>query len=247
MHELLAIYEEQVRRRPTWEGVERADRVIRLLHPAWRGILWSDLDESNADAVIAREIERFEGVGEWEWKHYSHDTPPDLPRRLVAAGFVPDETETMLIAEVAALPRESPLPDGVELREVTDEAGSAAMARVHGEGFGEEPNEALEREVLEEIRSGTTRAVVAFAGDRPICAGRIELYKGTDFAALFGGATVPDWRRRGIFRAVVAQRTAWAADAGYRYLQTDASDDSRPILERLGFIPVAKTTPYLHP
>ncbi len=246
MHELLTAYEEQVRRRPIWPGVERVDPVLRLHHPAWRGILWSDLDESNADAVIAREIEHFDGGGEWEWKHYSHDSPADLPDRLVAAGFVPEDTETMLIARVEDLPRESPLPDGVELREVIDEAGSAAMAQVHGEGFGEEINEALAREVLEEIRSGTTRAVVALAGDRPICAGRIEFYKGTDFAALFGGATVPDWRRRGIFRAVVAQRTAWAAEAGYRYLQTDASDDSRPILERLGFIAVAKTTPYMH-
>ena len=246
MHELLATYEEQVRRRPTWEGVERAEHVIRLLHPAWRGILWSDLDESNADAVIAREVERFKGAGEWEWKHYSYDRPPDLPDRLVAAGFVADATETMLIARTDDLPRQSSLPDGVELREVTDEAGAAAMGKVHGEGFGEAPNEALAREVLEEIRSGTTRAVVAFAGDRPICAGRIEFYKGTDFTGLFGGATVPEWRRKGIFRAVVAQRTAWAADAGYRYLQTDASDDSRPILERLGFIPVAKTTPYIH-
>lgn len=247
MHELLAAYEAQVRRRPAWEGVERDDHVIRLLHRAWRGILWSDIDESNADAVIAREIEHFKGAGEWEWKHYSHDTPPDLPDRLMAAGFVPEETETMLIAEVAALPRESPLPDGVQLREVTDEAGSAAMAQVHGEGFEEEINEALAREVLEEIRAGKTRAVVAYAGDRPICAGRVEFYRGTDFAAIFGGATVPEWRRRGIFRAVVARRTAWAADAGYRYLQTDASDDSRPILERLGFIPVATTTPYMHP
>ena len=29
------------------------------------------------------------------------------------------------------------------------------------------------------------------------------------------------------------------------YLETDASNDSRPILERLGFVPVATTTPYI--
>jgi hypothetical protein len=36
-----------------------------------------------------------------------------------------------------------------------------------------------------------------------------------------------------------------AAARGYRYLQVDASDDSRPILERLGFVALATTTPYL--
>jgi GNAT superfamily N-acetyltransferase len=89
--------------------------------------------------------------------------------------------------------------------------------------------------------------VIAYARDRPISMGRLEFYEDSEFGGLFGGATVPDWRHRGIFRAVVAQRTAWAAERGYRYLQTDASDDSRPILERLGFIPVGTTTPFMHP
>ena len=246
MHPLLAIFDEQVRRRPTWEGVEHADRVIRLLHPSWKGVLWSDIDEASADAVITREIERFAGLGEWEWKHYSDDTPADLPDRLRAAGFVPEETETLLIAEVADLPLTSPLPDGVELRDVEDQTGIEATMQVHEEGFGDR-NEELARGLLEEIRSGRTKAVVAFADGRPISGGRIEFYEGTDFAALFGGATVPDWRRKGIFRAVVAHRTAQARAAGYRYLQTDASDDSRPILERLGFVPVGTTTPFIHP
>jgi hypothetical protein len=32
---------------------------------------------------------------------------------------------------------------------------------------------------------------------------------------------------------------------GARLLQVDASDDSRPILERLGFVAVTTTTPYV--
>jgi hypothetical protein len=32
---------------------------------------------------------------------------------------------------------------------------------------------------------------------------------------------------------------------GYRYLQVDASAESRPILERLGFVCLAQTTPYV--
>jgi hypothetical protein len=48
-----------------------------------------------------------------------------------------------------------------------------------------------------------------------------------------GGATLPEWRRRGIYRATVVYRANLAAGGGFRYLETDASDDSRPILERL--------------
>jgi hypothetical protein len=34
-------------------------------------------------------------------------------------------------------------------------------------------------------------------------------------------------------------------ELGYRYLQVDASDDSSPILQRLGFVAVTTTTPYV--
>jgi hypothetical protein len=36
-----------------------------------------------------------------------------------------------------------------------------------------------------------------------------------------------------------------AAARGRRYIEVDASDDSRPILERLGFVAVTTTTPYV--
>jgi GNAT superfamily N-acetyltransferase len=246
MHELLAKYEEQVRRISPFDNVERDDHIVRIILPHWRGVLWSNLDEQTADAAIAGEVERFQGLGKFEWKYYSYDQPADLPDRLLAAGFTPEDTETLLIGEIEGLPHASALPDGVELREVTDQAGIDAMGRVNLEGFGEQADDAFGERVLKEIGEGRTRMVIAFAGDRPISMGRVEFYPDSEFGGLYGGATVPDWRGKGIFRAIVARRTAWAAAAGHRYLQTDASDDSRPILERLGFIPVGTTTPYIH-
>ncbi|MBO0514362.1 GNAT family N-acetyltransferase, partial [Streptomyces beijiangensis] len=63
---------------------------------------------------------------------------------------------------------------------------------------------------------------------------------------LWGGGTAPEWRGKGIYRALVAYRAAIAAERGYRYLQVDATDDSRPILERLGFTRLSTTTPYVY-
>jgi GNAT superfamily N-acetyltransferase len=89
--------------------------------------------------------------------------------------------------------------------------------------------------------------VVALADGRPVAAARAEFHEGTDFASLWGGGTLPEWRGRGIFRALVARRAAVAADRGYRYLQVDALPTSEPILARLGFVRLATTTPYTHP
>ena len=87
--------------------------------------------------------------------------------------------------------------------------------------------------------------VVAEAGPTVVCAAWIRFERDTEFATLWGGATLPEWRRRGIYRAIVAHRANVAAERGFRYLEMDASDDSRPILERLGFTAVTTTTPYV--
>jgi hypothetical protein len=51
--------------------------------------------------------------------------------------------------------------------------------------------------------------------------------------------------RPGHLPALVARRAQVAAARGVRFLQVDASDDSRPILERLGFVAITTTTPYV--
>jgi hypothetical protein len=43
----------------------------------------------------------------------------------------------------------------------------------------------------------------------------------------------------------VAHRARVAVERGVKYLQVDASEDSRPILERLGFVVVTTTTGYV--
>ena len=64
-------------------------------------------------------------------------------------------------------------------------------------------------------------------------------------AGMFGGVTLPEYRGRGLYRATVARRAQIAHEAGYRWLYVDALPTSRPILERLGFVAVTTTTPYL--
>lgn len=87
-------------------------------------------------------------------------------------------------------------------------------------------------------------AMIARVGGTTVSAGRVEFHDGTAFASIWGGGTLPEWRRRGIFRALVAQRAALASKRGFRYLQVDALPTSRPILARLGFVELATTTPY---
>jgi GNAT superfamily N-acetyltransferase len=251
---VLALHDRELREgaRPDGPGarVERLGGVVRQVADAhgWNGVLWSDLDEADADAAIAEQIAYFTGLGrDFEWKLYGHDLPTDLGQRLTAAGFTPEPQETLMTGEVAALTLDAQLPDGIRLLPATDRAGVDLVADIHEKAFGTDSSR-LRARLLDQLAAepDTVVAVVALAGDEPVSAARMELVPGTRFAGLWGGGTVEAWRGRGIYRALIAHRARIAADRGYRYLQVDASDQSRPILERLGFSPLTTTTPYIY-
>ncbi|MEU2772401.1 GNAT family N-acetyltransferase, partial [Streptomyces sp. NPDC007162] len=86
---------------------------------------WGGLPGPELDALIARQRDFFAARGEAvEWKVCGYDTPADLTGRLRAAGFVPEPTETVVIAPVGELTVAPPvLPAGVTLRPVVGAAG----------------------------------------------------------------------------------------------------------------------------
>ncbi|WP_328498289.1 GNAT family N-acetyltransferase [Streptomyces sp. NBC_00414] len=231
--------------------VERVGGVVRHVgsEQGWNGVLWSDLTESDADAAIAEQTRHFAGLGrEFEWKLYGHDRPHDLGQRLLAAGFTPEPAETLMIIEAAELDLDAEPPAGVELRPVTDAAGVDLVVDVHEQAFGTS-GAGLRHQLLAQLDDApdTVVVIVALADGVPVSSARMELIPGTRFAGLWGGGTVEAWRGRGIYRAMVAHRARIAVDRGYPYLQVDASDQSRPILQRLGFAPLTTTVPYVHP
>ncbi|MFD5771214.1 GNAT family N-acetyltransferase [Streptomyces sp. NPDC127049] len=253
-HRLLDLYDRQLRREARPDGpdcrVERSGAVVRQTGPAhaWNGVLWSGLDEHTADAAITEQLAHYRAEGvPFEWKLYAHDGPADLGARLVAAGFTPEEPETLMAAEADAQAGAVTLPAGVELREVTDAEGVRQVVEVHERAFGTDSSD-LGRRLLDRMAAdpGTVTAVLALAGGVPVSAARLELCPGTDFAGLWGGGTVEEWRGRGLYRALVAHRARVAATRGHRYVQVDAAPTSRPILQRLGFVPLTTTTPYVH-
>ncbi|WP_431917631.1 GNAT family N-acetyltransferase [Micromonospora wenchangensis] len=238
---------------PAGVTVEHDGPLVRILGLDHGGFLtYRTLDGlagPELDALIARQVELFRQRGESvEWKHNTHDEPADLPDRLRAAGFVPEERETVLIGPVAPLAAAVPVPpDGVRLREVTGRDDLERIAAMEEEVWGEDRSHlviGLLREIEADPQSITV--VVAEAGETVVSAGWVRYLNGTGFASLWGGSTLAQWRRRGVYRALVVYRARLADQRGKTLLQVDASEDSRPILERLGFVPVTTTTPYVY-
>jgi ribosomal protein S18 acetylase RimI-like enzyme len=255
------VYDAQVRaylptRLPATAVIERDGPLLRLTGVDNRGFLTyrdlGDLSGSRLDELIARQREFFAARGEAvEWKVHGHDRPADLPDRLRAAGFEPEEQETVVIGLAAPLAEQPAEPAaGIGLREVRERVDLDRIMRMEEAVWGGDyawHAAALEEEIGADPEGITV--VVAETGsgldDPVVSAGWIRFLPGTGFATLWGGSTLPEWRGRGIYRSLVAYRARLAVERGFTHLQVDASDDSRPILERLGFVAVTTTTPYV--
>jgi GNAT superfamily N-acetyltransferase len=259
---LLAEYDAQLRGVAEVQGAASWDQSGPLYRAMFRHggfVSYESLEGLGSveavDSLIAETVAYFSAhaeIEEFEWKTRGHDWPPDLDVRLRAGGLEPDEVETVMVGEAAHLAVDVVLPDGVTVRRVDQLPDRATLvteaseiaARIFGDGpSGEEMLERLDR------MQGQEQFWVAEAatdeGGHVICSGRLALVEGTEFAGIWGGSTLPEWRGKGVYRALTAARARAAQDEGVRYIHSDCTAMSRPILERSGLVAVTTTTPYV--
>jgi hypothetical protein len=255
---LLEAYDAQLRREAevlTATEVTHDGPLVRGRFQRGGFVSYRDLDGLTGpalDVLIQRTIDYFRDdtdVEDFEWKTRGHDAPADLRERLLAAGFRADPEETVMIGEAKVLAVPVEIPAEVSLRRLDPDAETFAddahrMAAMQSAAFDGGPTAA---DLIGRLRQpgGVAEAWVAEVGGDVICAGRLEIVPDTEFAGLWGGATLERWRGHGIYRALVSARASSAIGRGVRYLQSDCTAMSRPILERSGLVPVTTTTPFV--
>lgn len=241
--EVLALYDDEMRRDPVPGPGSRVERVGRIVRVVGKDncVLFSDLSEADAEEVVAAQAEFFRESGaEVEWKVFGHDRPPNLEAVLASEGFAPDEPETLVVFDLrAGVPGEIATA-GVEVRWVMDDVGVRDAVIARDAAFGPEAPDSSAR-CARMLKDPNQALFVAYVEGKPVASARIEMTPGRSFASLWGGGTAPEYRHRGIYRSLVHARAILAASKGYRFLTVDARETSRPILERLGFVPLTTT------
>lgn len=250
---VLAAHDQQVRRDltvPPGFVAEDLGRVVRVTAPPGSEssfVEWSDLDEHTADAEIAAQVAYFAERGQpFEWKTYGHDRPPDLGERLVHAGFRPEEPEAFVVGEVAGVLAATEGHDavaGITLRPA-HRTDLPAMAALSAAVWRRDATAMLTELFDEQAHDPRALAIFVATSDGTVVSDGWVRLPASDFASLWGGSTLAEYRHRGIYRALVRTRALLAGERGHRFLQVDCSPDSRPILERLGMATIDTTTPY---
>ena len=252
----LAAYDQQLRgdsETPSAVAAAKLGPLRLVTFPGGRGfVTYRDLEDAD-DTTIGRWVEgalahyrRDSAITRVEWKTRAHDHAPGLYEALVRNGFVAGEPESIMIGQAALLAVDVPLPSGVELRRVTSERDVRALSTMQEEVFGGDFADEMATALLRRLGFADGMELwVAEVDGKIVGSGRLEPVAGTEFAGIWGGATLPGWRGRGIYRTLTAARARSARAAGKTLIHSDSTEGSRPILERAGLVKVSTTTPYL--
>jgi len=240
---LLALYDKEQRIDIEYPDLfkEVTGGVVRFLGPPERHssnfVLYSRLTPETSDDVIRKQIAFYGRYGyPFEWKVYDHDAPPDLRERLMAQGFKARERDAIMVLYVHEASPALLHPVEADVRRLTEpdqiKIMISLLEAVWQTDFTE-LGELLEEDLWK--RPSYSSIYMAYVGDEPACAGWIQFVGDSQFASLWGGTTLPQFRGRGLYTAVMAIRVQEAIRRGYSFLTIDASKMSRPIAEKYGF------------
>ena len=137
-----------------------------------------DLDRHSLRSVVAEALDYFRDnpdINQIEWKTRGHDRAPGLHEALRENGFRADDPESIMIGEAQALALDLPLPDGVTLRQVHDEAGVRAMSAMQDEVFGDPVSDDMAVALLSRLsRNDGMQLWIAETQGEIVTAGRLE-------------------------------------------------------------------------
>jgi GNAT superfamily N-acetyltransferase len=200
-------------------------------------VLYSRLTEANVEAVIEQQIFDFGQMQQdFEWKLFTHDSPPDLKDRLAARGFDIGEDEAVMVLDLQNLPDRLRQVPEQDVRPITSVDQIAIMLSVQETVWGHDYTN-LRNDLTAELSDYPDQIMIyaVYDGNRPVSSAWMRFTPRSQFASLWGGSTLPDYRGQGHYTALLAVRAQAALKAGLRYLTVDASHMSRPILQKLGF------------
>jgi len=197
------------------------------------------LTPENADAAIRSLCDTYGARGlPFGWLIGPSTTPADLPRRLEAVGFVKGvEMAGMALRDLSVPIAQE---EGISVREA-QEGDDSHIVHLFTAGFG--LPEMVSTIFMTALRSPDgkhrTGFYLAFLDgvEAPIAVAALVYLAGTPIVMLGGAATLPEYRGKGAYRALLARRLADACADGMEAAVIQAvRTTSAPICARIGMV-----------
>jgi len=175
----------------------------------------------------------------WTWWMGPQTRPPDLPERVERLGLT---LRGRLPALAARLPAPiTPVPPGIHVWLAADAADLQAASAIRHIAFRFPPGQALDyfQACADDWLNGgrpphDARLYLARVGDGPP-AGIGALIMGAGYPGVYIMATLPDWQRRGLGRAIMARLMQDANASSHDLAFLTASRFGYPLYRRFSF------------
>ena len=237
-------------RQPVAGDVRRVlDDVVLSHRPSSATFEWHDASRLRLRTDPGKRIGEIrawfqsQGCTKWMWVLGPSSTPSDIERHLRAGhdvSVVEEAGHRALVLDHAPPPGRA----RVDIREVRTFEAFCDLDEVQSMAFGEPA--AVRADMVasrssrwDDLGKSADVALVAYVDGVPVAGATMApLQDGVWF--LLGGATVPEARGRGLYRALVHGRWTAAVEHGGIALATHAGSMSAPILGRLGFVDIGR-------
>lgn len=214
---------------------------LQIITPSFRTggfneVALTQIDGADADAVIDETIAEYRRLGiAFRWAVPPGSEPDDLAERLTRRGLVGSMVRGMACATADA----PPAPPGASTEEV-DEDSVDLFTSVMAEGWSSDTAELdrVHRAVFSQPDRPQRLFLARWDGEPAAVASYVAFPRS---AYLLGAVTLPRFRGKGLYRALVAARMRDAAARGLTLATSQAREGtSAPILERMGFRTVCR-------
>jgi GNAT superfamily N-acetyltransferase len=223
--------------------------ITDIPHPMVNGIFDAQLTSELIEEGIENIIDLYqENHVPFEWYVWPTSTPADLSKHLLANNFSHSHNMPSMLADLAALPTEVPIPANVRLERISSEVllldwmvpfkAGYQMPEIFNDYFF-----ALWKEFgfSNEL---PVQHYLAYIGDKP--AACVTLYLGeNNIAGIWNVATSPEARGKGIGTAITWKACYEALQKKYQYAILLASKMGYNIYKNLGFKEYFETQVYI--
>ncbi len=206
--------------------------------PMFKGIWCARLTPEEVDSAVEQALDWFKQrrAPLVAWWISSVSEPSDLAQRIQAHGFMTDYADDPGMAADLHTLNETPIPDGLTIRQAEDEAALEDWRAVLSAAFNF-PDAVMQAWVDLTLAFGIANAPwrhhVGYWQGKPVATN--FSFVGGGVVGLYCVATVPDARNRGFGAAITLQPLLDARAAGCHYAVLFASKLGAPLYQRVGF------------
>ncbi len=237
---LLVRYDKDLRLRMMYPEARKeiTNDVVRFIRraPGMNFVGFTFANESKLHDVIHQELEYFIPLGQpFTWKVYEHDLLPSLKKELIGHGFVEDnDPAAVMVLDVKNTAAAAFQPDAVDVRRIETPEGLQDVIQVLDKVWGGHNTWVNDRLGSHMQIPGYLSVYVAYIEGQPASIAWTYFPRG-DFATLFAGSTLTEYRRQGLYTSLLATRLNEIRERGYRFAVVEAGAMSKPIVARHGF------------